>query len=472
MSVFVPLHAYVVKTPLYPSPLGNSMRQHGDLLHLHTAKNDDAVTTASSTSSTKSGDIGSSFLSGSISSIASNPKHRPSISLAHDVEIIDEACDDYTLDEDDAFITGKLWGLKHSESRHQARERVLIELFTEEQRYVHTLQSLYNLFYLPLRAQASSDDAMSSRGGLFHVGKASLCTAQDLRVVFRNLEQIYQLHSQFLNDLRDRMQIWGAAQILSDLLLQLHPSLRVYSSYVESSPEAILAFERLMRSTAFKKFIEHAMENAPFKGTAFRTILQVPITHLRRYQVLLNTLFSNTDPFHPDYVKLRICSRQIAAILASLSPRVSRADNVQKTVELQHLIKALPAALTTASLHRRLLLQTDCYRLDAMALSQPGDSRTYFLFNDLVVCTKRTKDGTGYTYKDHVDLKQGAANIRDRPHAKTPQFEIYTKGTDSDVAFVDGIQSHVLKVDTVEVKMEWLRAFRESAAQWQRQRKG
>lgn len=85
-----------------------------------------------------------------------------------------------------------------NESRHQEREQLLYELFQSEIRYTMDMVTARDAYLVPLRKQIP---AQASHGLL---SGRIVCTDQELRLLFGNLDRLLFLHQEYLSKLESR----------------------------------------------------------------------------------------------------------------------------------------------------------------------------------------------------------------------------------------------------------------------------
>ncbi|EIE86439.1 hypothetical protein RO3G_11150 [Rhizopus delemar RA 99-880] len=122
----------------------------------------------------------------------------------HDAEfdIID------SLDYDDVDT-----GLFDQEMMHQRREGFVQELHQTETMYVNILQLVEDLYLLPLRKNAKQSTFS------FLGNKKSPITEREKAWLFCNIDDVLNVHKEILKSLKERLNIWGPTQILSDVIL-------------------------------------------------------------------------------------------------------------------------------------------------------------------------------------------------------------------------------------------------------------
>ncbi|KAL1921859.1 uncharacterized protein VTP21DRAFT_10501 [Calcarisporiella thermophila] len=161
--------------------------------------------------------------------LTSEPSSPLQSEYADGVTLIDELHDYFIDEQHEDYIDAEL--------NHRKREAAAHEIFSTERTYVSGLLRVRDVFAQPLTARNSAK-----------------LSPDDIQAIFSNLDQLIELHEQFLKELDEREQIWGPTQLLGDLFLRFHACLHIYSPYLQNFPLAIATIERLLKTNSnFKK---------------------------------------------------------------------------------------------------------------------------------------------------------------------------------------------------------------------------
>jgi hypothetical protein len=85
-----------------------------------------------------------------------------------------------------------------NESRHRERELLLYDMYQSEAQYTIDLVVARDAYINPLRKQIPAQTSHGLLSGRI------VCTDQELRLLFNNLEQILELHREYLAKLENR----------------------------------------------------------------------------------------------------------------------------------------------------------------------------------------------------------------------------------------------------------------------------
>ncbi|KAI8393644.1 Dbl homology domain-containing protein [Radiomyces spectabilis] len=346
-------------------------------------------------------------------------------------------------DVDDALIDHELV--------HRNRETLVQQLYASEQAYLQSLSLIMHIFFQPLRkGQKSSSFKFLSM-------KKTICTEKEMRWLFGNLEEIYQVHQHILQSLEERLKIWGPTQIISDVLLTWFSYLKCYHVYLDNYDVAVTTYERLTRYEPFKKFIDSAHKDATLKGATLLSLLQIPAGCVSRYAQLMSKLADATTPMHPDYAGLRKCKKRILSLAEQIKIKVDDCDNVDQVLMIHQALVGAPFGVRA---QRRLILQGQ--------LSDPkanGEDRTYLLFSDLLVVVRPKQEMKRMTlqYKGQIHLER--AKIRALPLSESNGgcpygIEITSsfQGVDTlNTTFMGTPTVHIIYASNEKEQEEWLK---------------
>ncbi|KAL1924242.1 uncharacterized protein VTP21DRAFT_7277 [Calcarisporiella thermophila] len=362
-----------------------------------------------------------------------HPHHYDTTSLNSPADHMDflslEVLDNFYIDEyEDEYIDAEL--------NHRKREAAAQEIFQSERTYVHGLRKLRDLFYLPMTA---------------HVKTGKLMSQDEFQTIFSNFEEILELHEQLLNDLCHRRLIWGPAQLISDIFLRYESSFQIYGYYLQKFPLAVRVLERLQKSNSnFRRFLEQCYRHPRHELLNLQAYLLLPVQRLPRYKLLLEALLKRTPPLHPDYANLQYAYQRLTSIAEEINEMVRDSENRRRVSQIQPLLYNLPIQL--ASPYRRFVAQSDMYNVNPM-IATNLESRSYILFNDLLLVCKR-KD-KGYVVKQFVDMHGVSARAaQERVVGHSLCFEIRkSKGV-----------LLVVKARTEEERHRWINHLNEAAS--------
>ena len=161
-------------------------------------------------------------------------------------------------------------------------------------------------------------------------GLKDLFIPEDFELIFKDVDKIYTVHQQFLNDLIAEGTLYGARFALP--FLKLAQVFKVSMDYVTNFP---IVLERLNNYEKNKPFIAAVNEIAKnLDDRDLRSFLVTPVQRMPRYSLFLKELIRNTFSSHPDYDLLHLASKYIDHMTKKIE---KKAAHVKQQLELQKL---------------------------------------------------------------------------------------------------------------------------------------
>ncbi|CAO3635078.1 unnamed protein product [Cunninghamella blakesleeana] len=223
----------------------------------------------------------------------------------------------------------------------------------------------------------------------------------DCDILFKPVQSLNSIHQSFLDDLQQRLDIWGPTQLISDVFFRFFENMEdAYYIYIKGFSETLLTLDHLQKSAPFLKALESCYQlNSNLKEIGY--YIQAPLLRLKTYTTLIQECLNLTEPTHPDYNHLANITQKYKTRQNNLQPIINDCLSHYRVYEYFHNTLSSPALLTPT---RRLLLVTECIHIDPSSPSDLSDIRTYLLYNDLFVFSKKLKDGKKYQHKGIITL--------------------------------------------------------------------
>ncbi|XP_032130522.1 epithelial cell-transforming sequence 2 oncogene-like isoform X5 [Sapajus apella] len=125
----------------------------------------------------------------------------------------------------------------------EKRTRVVRELLQSERKYVQMLEIVRDVYVTPLKAALSSNRAILS--------------AANIQILFSDILQILSLNRQFLDNLRDRLQEWGPAHCVGEIVTKFGSQLNTYTNFFNNYPVILKTIEKCREMIpAFRTFLK------------------------------------------------------------------------------------------------------------------------------------------------------------------------------------------------------------------------
>ncbi|XP_033091203.1 epithelial cell-transforming sequence 2 oncogene-like isoform X8 [Trachypithecus francoisi] len=120
----------------------------------------------------------------------------------------------------------------------EKRTRVVRELLQSERKYVQMLEIVRDVYFAPLKAALSSNRAILS--------------AANIQILFSDILQILSLNRQFLDNLRDRLQEWGPAHCVGEIVTKFGSQLNTYTNFFNNYPVILKTIEKMKQNINMK----------------------------------------------------------------------------------------------------------------------------------------------------------------------------------------------------------------------------
>ena len=109
-----------------------------------------------------------------------------------------------------------------NESRHRDRELLLYDMYQSEAQYIMDLVIARDAYLNPLRKQIPAQTSHGLLSGRI------VCTDHELRLLFNNIEQLLELHQDYLAKLESRCVCMAHKQLFHDSMHKLTYPLGVF----------------------------------------------------------------------------------------------------------------------------------------------------------------------------------------------------------------------------------------------------
>uniref|UniRef100_A0A6G1SKV0 Spermatogenesis-associated protein 13 n=1 Tax=Aceria tosichella TaxID=561515 RepID=A0A6G1SKV0_9ACAR len=169
--------------------------------------------------------------------------------------------------------------------RLRLRANVVLELINSERDFVQHLKDVVE-------------------GYLYRARKhPEIFTAQRIKTIFANIEQLYEFQREFLDELEKCINWSDLAQSrVGRCFLQYEKGFSVYHYYCNNHPNATSELQELYTKPIFRTFFEECRLKQNMIDISLNGFLLTPIQKICKYPLQLNELLKNTAESHPDYI--------------------------------------------------------------------------------------------------------------------------------------------------------------------------
>ncbi|XP_075901030.1 protein ECT2 isoform X3 [Nelusetta ayraudi] len=262
-------------------------------------------------------------------------------------------------------------------SKQSARWQVSKELYQTESNYVDILNTILQLFKLPLEKEGQV-------GG-------PILAQEEMKTIFGSIPDIYEVHTRIKSDLEELLTDWSEDRSVADIILKYSSELvKAYPPFVnffEMSKETIVRCEKL--KPRFHAFLKINQAKPECGRQTLAELLIRPVQRLPSVVLLLNDIKKHTSDDNPDKIMLERAIESLKEVMTHINEDKRKTEGQKQIFDVVYEVDGCPANLLSS--HRSLV-----HRVETVALGdQPcdrGENVTLFLFNDcLEIARKRHK---------------------------------------------------------------------------------
>uniref|UniRef100_A0A2I2YYA1 Active breakpoint cluster region-related protein n=1 Tax=Gorilla gorilla gorilla TaxID=9595 RepID=A0A2I2YYA1_GORGO len=202
-------------------------------------------------------------------------------------------------------------------------------------------------------------------------------TIQQIETIFYKIQDIYEIHKEFYDNLCPKVQQWDSQVTMGHLFQKLASQLGVYKAFVDNYKVALETAEKCSQSNnQFQKISEELKVKGPKDSKDSHTSVTMEAAPLNSPPHPSQDLLKHTPVDHPDYPllqdALRISQNFLSSINEDIDPRRT--------------------AVTTPKGETRQLVK-DGFLVEVSESSRK--LRHVFLFTDVLLCAKLKKTSAG-----------------------------------------------------------------------------
>ncbi|XP_078481148.1 LOW QUALITY PROTEIN: active breakpoint cluster region-related protein [Ciona intestinalis] len=264
------------------------------------------------------------------------------------------------------------------------RKWVLTSLLDNEEAYLQYLNTLL-LYMKPLKATIGTSQPVMS--------------AQDFDTVFFRVNELHELHANFFQKMKPRLDVWSADTAVGDLFKKLLSKLNLYGDYLNNYKRAQHTVEKCAKENEqFRHIIEslkvQSRRSKDSESISLIEVLYKPVERFMRTTLVLQDLLKHTPHRHPDYHTLRQVLKQAQQFLERINSASSSSYKPRRVPS--------SAAAAARSADRELI--KDGFLVE---VSNDGSRklRHCFLYNDLLLCAKQKSAAGVFHSKDSYECK-------------------------------------------------------------------
>ncbi|XP_055637377.1 active breakpoint cluster region-related protein isoform X2 [Toxorhynchites rutilus septentrionalis] len=262
--------------------------------------------------------------------------------------------------------------------------------------------------------------------------RATLTTSQpviseeEFQTIFFKIEELHEVHSEFLNELRVKLQPLpdGDELCVGEVFRRLAAHIHLYGAFLHNYGRAIDTVKKCStHSQQFKEIVSNIVfKNQNEQSLSLEELLHKPVARVQKNALVLEDLLNQTPEQHPDYHPLRQASKSIRNFLSEFNVVQTKSMFPSDDKALRRLVKN-SFIVELADGHRKLrhlFLFNDviaCAKYKAAGRDRNGfefELKWFIPLRDIVICEESANDPKETSPINIVHLKSQACTVRDQ----------------------------------------------------------
>ncbi|XP_068939697.1 protein ECT2 isoform X1 [Petaurus breviceps papuanus] len=278
--------------------------------------------------------------------------------------------------------------------KQSARWQVAKELYQTESNYVNILETIIQLFQVPLEEEGQ-------RGG-------PILAPEEIKAIFGSIPDIFDVHTKIKEDLEDLIINWDESKSIGDIFLKYSKDLvKIYPPFVnffEMSKETIVNCEKL--KPRFHAFLKINQAKPECGRQSLAELLIRPVQRLPSVALLLNDLKKHTSDDNPDKNTLERAIGSLKEVMTHINEDKRKTEAQKQIFDVVYEVDGCPANLLSS--HRSLVQRVETISLGEHPCDR-GEQVTLFLFNDCLEIARKRHKVIGTFKSPHGQTRPPAA---------------------------------------------------------------
>ncbi|XP_039527075.1 ephexin-1 isoform X2 [Pimephales promelas] len=285
----------------------------------------------------------------------------------------------------------------------------------------------------------------------------------DMHFLFSNIEDIMKASERLLMDLEHRIE---ESILISDVcdIVYYHAvnHFQVFISYVINQAYQEKNYRRILQENALFREKISILENQPkVKGLSFTSFLILPFQRITRLKLLVQNILKKVEE-NSDREKTAILAHQeLERIVKECNEGVRKMSRTEELISIEKTLEFKSKSVPVIS-HSRWLLKKG----EVQQMSGPKSTRTMrsrklyhpiylFLFNNLLLITKRSSSGEKYQVLDSCTRSMlRTEDLEDQGQMLASVFVLKLLENQEDREV-----SYMLKSESISDKLRWIYAL-------------
>ncbi|XP_058985387.1 protein vav isoform X2 [Musca domestica] len=275
-----------------------------------------------------------------------------------------------------------------SATSFEQRDYVIRELIDTESNYLDVLNALKMKFMAPLERYLTPDD---------------------IKQIFPRIKELADIHTKFLDKLRDSLQP-HAKMKMGQVFLEFREPFLIYGEYCSCLLGAIdFLADICKKNQIIEQLVQQCEREYNVGKLQLRDILSVPMQRILKYHLLLDKLVKETSPAHEDYRSLERAKEAMIDVSQYINEVKRDSDHLVIIQKVKDSIIDLHLLQNGNDLlqYGRLLLDGELH-IKAHE-DQKTKLRYAFVFDKILILVKPSHMKTGdmqYTFRDSHNLAE------------------------------------------------------------------
>ncbi|XP_016098431.1 ephexin-1 isoform X2 [Sinocyclocheilus grahami] len=334
--------------------------------------------------------------------------------------------------------------LKTLETKEIILQEAMFELVTSEASYYKSLELLETHFLRnPLLVNTLSQS--------------------DMHFLFSNIEDIMKASERFLMDLEHRIE---ESILMSDVcdIVHIHAvnHFQVFISYVINQAYQEKNYRRILQENALFRENIAILENQPkVKGLSFTSFLILPFQRITRLKLLVQNILKKVEENSESEKTAILAHQELERIVKECNEGVRKMSRTEELISIEKTLEFKSKSVPVIS-HSRWLLKKG----EVQQMSGPKSTRTMrsrklyhpiylFLFNNLLLITKRSSSGEKYQVLDSCSRSMlRTEDLEDQGQMLACAFVLKLLENQEDREV-----SYMLKSESISDKLRWIYAL-------------
>lgn len=281
-----------------------------------------------------------------------------------------------------------------------ARHRACLELLQTERNYVKVLETIVNLFKVPLENPENTDPILP---------------ATEVKIVFGNLTPIYEVHKKMLGNLIGLIETdWNETNLIGKVFvthsIELFKAYPPFVNFFEDTKKTLNTCDT--KYPRFHAFLKRCQSRIECNRESLTEMLIRPVQRLPSISLIITELLKRTDDSNPDKEFLREALESIRRVMNLINEDKRKTEGQIAMFDIVNNIEDCPPNLLSAL--RKFVCKAEARLLFTNSESEIIPSKSHkvvlFLFSDLIeICKirslKRSHSSRGS--KTYVPIRRG-----------------------------------------------------------------